>query len=451
MKWIKSLATLALMGVPAWVVVVGVLRSEPSVLVVHVTEPGVEVRLGDQRLKVGNDSRTFGPVETTPGEYRLQVSSEGAVVFDRVITVGPGEPSEVWAKWGPEARGSAASRAILGLDVAAEEHTGHDARITSVGASGDDRTVLSTAADGTLRVWDATTGAALRSVKAHEGVVHGMSVMSDGARVVTVGDDLIFRIWDLASGNELKAIDSHLNAILTCTALSKDSSLMALGTEGGQTVVIDLETGREQHRWTSPRHTPGGLAFSPDGRTLLVGMVGPNRDASPIRVYNLETGELVRELRGHNSPVWGVAFLPDGRRAISGSGDRTLRLWDVTSGEELKRFEGHPGALLSVAVSRDGRYALAGTGHHWAGGWSEAEVYGAHVWDLEEGLPVGRLETPAPVRSVAFSRDGRRVLAGGEDRSVRWWSLTEAVAIARRSQPGTTTVSSKLVVPATKG
>ena len=41
------------------------------------------------------------------------------------------------------------------------------------------------------------------------------------------------------------------------------------------------------------------------------------------------TGTPIRELRGHTGPVWCVAFSPDGTRALSGSGDGTLRLWSV--------------------------------------------------------------------------------------------------------------------------
>jgi WD40 repeat protein len=137
----------------------------------------------------------------------------------------------------------------------------------------------------------------------------------------------------------------------------------------------------------------------------------------------MPTGRVITELRGHRGPAWGIAFLPDGRRAVTSGSDAALRLWDVRTGRELKRFGGHPGAVLGVAVSRDGRYALAGTGHLWEDGWRPAESYGVRVWDLETGRAVGRLDTPGPVRCVAFSPDGRLALAGGDDLVVRAWRL----------------------------
>jgi WD40 repeat protein len=362
--------------------------------------------------------------------------SAGATVFEQSVKVATGEASVVSAHWSDRT----AARRIPSIDLDGQEYAGHRARVTGVVASGDDRAVFSTGADGTLRVWDSATGAALRSVEAHEGVVQGLSLLSDG-RALTVGDDMLVRVWDLLTGTELKAIATHANAKLTCSASSNDGRFTALGTAGGEVIVIDVETGAQRHRWSMGRLTSGGLAFSPDGRTLLVGLINVADQACPVRVYDMETGKLLRELLGHKAPVWGVAFLPDGRRAVTAGADRTLRLWDVTTGVELKRFEGHPGAVLSRAVSRDGRYVITGTGHQWAGGWSDAESYGAHVWDLEEGQVVGRLETSSPVRSVAFSGDGQRVLAGGEDRIVHWWSLPDAVKIARRTLPEAATVS----------
>jgi WD40 repeat protein len=54
-----------------------------------------------------------------------------------------------------------------------------------------------------------------------------------------------------------------------------------------------------------------------------------------------------------------VAFSSDGRRAISGSGDKTVRLWDVATGKELHCFTGHTDTVWGVAFSPDDRYALS--------------------------------------------------------------------------------------------
>jgi WD40 repeat protein len=100
-----------------------------------------------------------------------------------------------------------------------------------------------------------------------------------------------------------------------------------------------------------------------------------------------------------------------------------MRLWDIANARELRRFDNHPGAVLCVAVSPDGARALTGTGHRWADAWKPADSYGVQLWDLEKGTILGRFETHEPIHSVAFSTDGRRAAAGGEDGVVHSWDL----------------------------
>ncbi len=59
--------------------------------------------------------------------------------------------------------------------------------------------------------------------------------------------------------------------------------------------------------------------------------------AQPV-VWDLDTGSQVRTLSGHTSLVNGVAVTPDGRRAISASGDKTLKVWELETGSAIATF-----------------------------------------------------------------------------------------------------------------
>jgi WD40 repeat protein len=76
------------------------------------------------------------------------------------------------------------------------------------------------------------------------------------------------------------------------------------------------------------------VAFSPDGRLLASGS-----DDQTVKLWDVETGQEVRTLRGHNGGVWSVAFSPDGRLLASGSGDGTVKLWDVATGQEVRTLQ----------------------------------------------------------------------------------------------------------------
>jgi WD40 repeat protein len=62
-----------------------------------------------------------------------------------------------------------------------------------------------------------------------------------------------------------------------------------------------------------------------------------------MRLWDLETGSQLRRFGDHRGEIFSVAVMPDGRRALSASGDKTLRVWDLEDGAELGRFEGHMG------------------------------------------------------------------------------------------------------------
>ncbi len=148
----------------------------------------------------------------------------------------------------------------------------------------------------------------------------------------------------------------------------------------------------------------------------------------------------VTTLRGHRLPVTGVAFSPDGQRLVSGSFDTTAKVWDVQTGRELFTAPGHPGGVISVASSPDGQQFLAGC--------REGENHGK-LWDAQTGrllkdippslAPPSRdwvesealRPTPKPrfrggsVESVAFSPDGKRVLAGAHEGRVLVWNAAD--------------------------
>ena len=113
-----------------------------------------------------------------------------------------------------------------------------------------------------------------------------------------------------------------------------------------------------------------------------------------------------------------MAVSADGRRAVSGGDDGTVRVWDLDTGEPLHTLAGHDGQVGAVAVSADGRRAVSG-----------GDDGTVRVWDLDTGQPLHALAGhDGPVRAVAVSADGRRAVSGGDDGTVRVWDLDTGAA-----------------------
>ncbi|MGE0007683.1 MAG: caspase family protein [Parvibaculaceae bacterium] len=149
------------------------------------------------------------------------------------------------------------------------------------------------------------------------------------------------------------------------------------------------------------RSTVRAVAYSPDDDRVLTG----GSDGT-MKLWDVETGRLIRTFPAHLDDVTSLAFFADGSRVLSGSGDKTVKVWDVKSGQLLHTFDDHRSVVTSVAVSRDGTLIASGS--------VEGTV---RLWSAVTWKPVHTLtEHKCWVNAVAFSPDGRRVISGGGSR-----------------------------------
>ena len=147
------------------------------------------------------------------------------------------------------------------------------------------------------------------------------------------------------------------------------------------------------------------VAFSPDGKYIVSGS-----EDKTVKLWDVESGRLIRTFEGHYDRVNSVAFSPDGKYIASGSHDKTYLLWDTGSGRLICTFQGHKNIVVSVAFSPDGKYLISGGGY---GGGNKIDDYNLQLWDVK-GWLIHTFEGYKDfVISVAFSPDGRYIVSGG--------------------------------------
>ncbi|MCT7977948.1 WD40 repeat domain-containing protein, partial [Laspinema olomoucense] len=79
--------------------------------------------------------------------------------------------------------------------------------------------------------------------------------------------------------------------------------------------------------------------------------------------WNVETGEEIHTLTGHQDAVTSIAFSLDDKTIASGSGDKTIKLWNVETGEEIHTLTGHQDAVTSIAFSPDSKTLAFSSGN----------------------------------------------------------------------------------------
>lgn len=131
-------------------------------------------------------------------------------------------------------------------------------------------------------------------------------------------------------------------------------------------------------------------------------------------------------LKGHKWPVTSVAFSPDGQTLISG-GDDTIKLWNVNTGEAIRTLKGHASswlesAITSIAVSVDGEFIASGGNDNTVRIRSLTDFLRANGGRTRTltGHSQGSWLTKG-VRAVAFSFDGKILASGGGDKVIKLW------------------------------
>ena len=320
-------------------------------------------------------------------------------------------------------------KATAALEAAKRAATESESPIRAVAFSPDNLTLATGGDDQVIHTWSAETGQSFETYKGHTGTVFAVAFLNPSS-IASGSADLQALVWDFNPVWTLERIigtgeaGSPLVDRVNVLRFSPDGQLLASGsgepTRSSDLKIWRVSDGNLAHAFTNVHSdTVLALDFSADGKYLASG--GADKF---VKVLELASGKVAKSFEGHTHHVLGVSWKRDGRTLASSGADNVVKVWDFVTGEKKKNIEGFSKEVTSIAFVGATDQALASSGD------TQVRLL------RENGDNVRSFSGAADyLYSAAATPDGRIVIAGGQDSTLRVWNGVDGKGIANFTPP----------------
>lgn len=293
---------------------------------------------------------------------------------------------------------------------------GHTDVVASVALSPNGQYGLSSSGDTTIRLWNIATGQEIQRYVGHKGMVYSVAFSPDSRRILSGGDDRVLREWWVENAALVHRLEGH-EGLVWKAIFSPDGRTIASASVDETIKLWDAQTGELTNELGGDIGEVIAVSFNRDGTQLFS---TSNQPDNRVRLWNVATGTVIHQYRGHTGGVNDAVFLPDEKTFVSGDGDGRIIRWDVETGEILNAVQTDE-AVNKIVLSQDGTLMV-----------SSHMDNSVILWDLRTWRIIHYFEGhTAPVYTVEFSADNRYLLSASTDRTARLWEVATGREVRR--------------------
>jgi len=296
--------------------------------------------------------------------------------------------------------------------------------IRAIAFSADSQMVFTGGDDMKIHTWAATTGQPLESFSGHTGAV--MALVFNGEKFISASADKTVRVWSpgiewklertLGPGDNNSPLTDRVNTI----DFSPDGKQIATGSgepsRGGEVQIWNLADGKLVKNFAEV-HSDSvlGLEFSKDGKYIA----SASADKF-VKVTDIATGKVVHSFEGHTHHALGVSWLPHGRQLVSVGADKSIRHWNFEAGERIRQRTNFGKEVTSIHYVGLSEQAVVTSGDKTVRLINSSNLNDARSFSGGTDYMYASAATP----------DGKVILAGGQDSTLRIWNLTNGQSLA---------------------
>ncbi|KAK0734392.1 WD40-repeat-containing domain protein [Lasiosphaeria miniovina] len=264
--------------------------------------------------------------------------------------------------------------------------------------SEDSVNLASGGAEGQIHLWSLTQDTPLATLSGHSQRVCRVEFHPSGKYLASASEDTSWRLWDIETKSELLLQEGHSRGVYA-VAFNTDGSLLASAGLDSVGRIWDMRS----------------------GRTVMI---------------------LDGHLDGHIKPIYGLDWGSDGHRVLTASADGWIKCWDVRKVQRTGGIGAHTSSVADVrwykglddpfdgtppGVDEEGVQLpkKSGTFIVSAGFDAKVNIFSADDWALVQSLS----GHTGAVASVDVSRDGKWIVSGGHDRTVKLWGRNDSAGM----------------------
>lgn len=304
---------------------------------------------------------------------------------------------------------------------------GHTSEVKSVIFSNKGENIISSSMDAGVRWWDVNKGVCIRTLRGENARTLSVKfkpafseeinckLYESNSTLATAGLDGSIRLWDITSGYCTRILQGHTDWVWSIS-FSPNADILASGSCDRNIKLWDINTGQSIATLSGHLSKVKSVTFSPDGKILA--SVG---DDKYVKLWSIDGHKCIKTLIGHTNLIESVSFSPVsavssngiGYTLATGSWDCSIKLWDIREGKCIKTLSGHTDYISSLDWSRDGKILASASSDNSIRLWDSSSLTCFKILQGHQDS----------VSSICFSPDGYHMASASKDQTVRLWDM----------------------------